>query len=83
MVRAINDQRENPAYLPGLVLAEGLAATESVERALSGADLVVLAIPTQRLRGFVASILVLGSRYSVLDAKSILIGNSYHYHGHC
>jgi glycerol-3-phosphate dehydrogenase (NAD(P)+) len=47
---AINDQRENPEYLPGVELPPRVSATHDVEKALHGADVVVLATPSQTLR---------------------------------
>ena len=47
---AINEQRENPEYLPGVQLPPTVSATHDVEKALHGADLVVLATPSQSLR---------------------------------
>jgi glycerol-3-phosphate dehydrogenase (NAD(P)+) len=47
---AITDQRENPEYLPGVELPPQVSATHDVEKALHGADLVVLATPSQSLR---------------------------------
>lgn len=47
---AINATHENPDYQPGVRLPERISATHDVERALSGADLVVLATPSQGLR---------------------------------
>lgn len=47
---AINDQRENPDYLPGIQLPPAVAATSDVEKALHGADVVVLSVPSQSLR---------------------------------
>ncbi|MGA8845885.1 MAG: NAD(P)H-dependent glycerol-3-phosphate dehydrogenase [Nocardioides sp.] len=46
----INSERENTDYLPGIQLPESVSATYDVERALSGADVVVLATPSQTLR---------------------------------
>jgi glycerol-3-phosphate dehydrogenase (NAD(P)+) len=48
---AINGQRENPDYLPGIELPGAVDATHDVEKALHGADVVVLATPSQSLRG--------------------------------
>ena len=50
LARAINDCRENSAYLPGITLTDALRATADAEEALDGADLVVLAVPAQSLR---------------------------------
>lgn len=50
IVEAIDKEHENPDYLPGIPLPESLRATTDPERALDGADFVVLAIPSQTLR---------------------------------
>ncbi|HJR37689.1 MAG TPA: NAD(P)H-dependent glycerol-3-phosphate dehydrogenase [Nocardioidaceae bacterium] len=47
---AINENRENPEYLPGIELPETIAATHDPEQALHGAEFVVLAVPSQTLR---------------------------------
>jgi glycerol-3-phosphate dehydrogenase (NAD(P)+) len=47
---AVLDTHENPDYLPGVVLPAGLRATADPAAALAGADLVVLAVPSQSLR---------------------------------
>jgi glycerol-3-phosphate dehydrogenase (NAD(P)+) len=47
---SINDERENPDYLPGIQLPPAVGATADVEKALHGADVVVLATPSQTLR---------------------------------
>ncbi|HET6699012.1 MAG TPA: NAD(P)H-dependent glycerol-3-phosphate dehydrogenase [Nocardioidaceae bacterium] len=46
----INERHENPEYLPGIELPEQLVATHDPERALDGAEYVVLAVPSQTLR---------------------------------
>ena len=48
---AINEQRENPEYLPGVELPPAVSATHDVEKAAHDADIVVLATPSQTLRG--------------------------------
>jgi len=50
MCTAINDRRENTEYLPGIELPEAISATHDPERALSRAEVVVLAVPSQTLR---------------------------------
>jgi len=50
LASAINETRENPDYLPGVELPPQVSATSDVEKALHGADLVVLATPSQSLR---------------------------------
>jgi len=47
---AVNQQRENTDYLPGVELPPAIQATHDVEKALHGADVVVLATPSQSLR---------------------------------
>jgi glycerol-3-phosphate dehydrogenase (NAD(P)+) len=47
---AINDRRENVEYLPGVELPAQVSATHDVEKAAHGADVVVLATPSQSLR---------------------------------
>ncbi|KAA1426321.1 NAD(P)H-dependent glycerol-3-phosphate dehydrogenase [Nocardioides antri] len=47
---SINERRENSDYLPGLELPRSVSATHDPERALAGADVVVLAVPSQSLR---------------------------------
>jgi glycerol-3-phosphate dehydrogenase (NAD(P)+) len=48
---AINDERQNEEYLPGIQLPPTVGATSDVEKALHGADVVVLSMPSQSLRG--------------------------------
>ncbi|HEU5035763.1 MAG TPA: NAD(P)H-dependent glycerol-3-phosphate dehydrogenase [Nocardioides sp.] len=50
VAEAINDRRENGEYLPGIELPPQISATHDVEKAAHGADLVVLATPSQSLR---------------------------------
>jgi glycerol-3-phosphate dehydrogenase (NAD(P)+) len=47
---------ENKRFLPGFPLPEGLAITADAAEATSGADLVVIAVPTRHLRGVLARI---------------------------
>ena len=46
----ITSTHENPAYLPGVALPERLVATHDASRALEGAEVVVVAVPSQLLR---------------------------------
>ncbi|MGB0100673.1 MAG: NAD(P)H-dependent glycerol-3-phosphate dehydrogenase [Nocardioides sp.] len=83
---AINERRENPEYLPGVELPPQVSATHDVEKALHGADLVVLATPSQTLRQnltqwapFIESDAVLislmkGVELGTLDRMSQVIG---------
>jgi glycerol-3-phosphate dehydrogenase (NAD(P)+) len=47
---AINEGRENPDYLPGVKIPEQVVATNDPASALAGAEVVVLAVPSQTLR---------------------------------
>lgn len=47
---AITEQHRNEAYLPGIDLPPALRATHDPQEALSGADQVAFAIPSQTLR---------------------------------
>ncbi|MDH2427605.1 NAD(P)-dependent glycerol-3-phosphate dehydrogenase [Sphaerisporangium sp. TRM90804] len=51
VVEAIDRGHENPEYLPGVRLPENLRATTDAAEAMEGADFVVLAVPSQTLRG--------------------------------
>ncbi|HET6908929.1 MAG TPA: NAD(P)H-dependent glycerol-3-phosphate dehydrogenase [Mycobacteriales bacterium] len=47
---AINTGHRNPDYLPDIELSPGLRATGELEMALEGAEIVVLAVPSQTAR---------------------------------
>ena len=47
---SISDRRENVDYLPGIELPRNVKGTADPEQALSGADIVILAVPSQSLR---------------------------------
>ncbi len=51
---AIRERRHNPDYLPGARLPDPVTATGDAAAALDGADLVVLAVPSQTLRANLA-----------------------------
>jgi glycerol-3-phosphate dehydrogenase (NAD(P)+) len=53
---AITKTHQNPDYLPGIALAPRLRATTDPEEALNGADIVVLAVPSQTLRANLAEL---------------------------
>ena len=50
LAEVINSRHESPDYLPGIALPAALRATADPAEALSGADIVVLAVPAQTLR---------------------------------
>ncbi len=49
-VREIAAERRNSRYLPGIELPAGVTATEDPRAALHGADVVAVAVPSQRAR---------------------------------
>ena len=55
LAQTINATRENPGYLPGILITERIRATSEPAAALDGADLVILAVPAQSLRQNLAS----------------------------
>ncbi|HET8661688.1 MAG TPA: NAD(P)H-dependent glycerol-3-phosphate dehydrogenase, partial [Micromonosporaceae bacterium] len=54
VAKAITERRTNAEYLPDLRLPDLVSATPSAEEALAEAELVVLSIPSQTLRGNLA-----------------------------
>ncbi|MBX9465209.1 MAG: NAD(P)-dependent glycerol-3-phosphate dehydrogenase [Aquamicrobium sp.] len=73
IVASLNQRRENPRYLPDIVLEAGIQATESLDEAIDGADCVLAVVPAQAMRGLLA---LLGDRLRpgvplVLCAKGI------------
>jgi len=50
LCNTINEKRENSDYLPGIELPASISATHDPEEAAAGAELVVLAVPSQTLR---------------------------------
>jgi glycerol-3-phosphate dehydrogenase (NAD(P)+) len=63
-LETIAARHENVRYLPGVPLPEALRAEPDLERALEGAELVVIAVPSQAVRG-VAVRALLGLRAGV------------------
>lgn len=50
LASAINRDRENPDYVPGHRLPDDLEATDDLESAITGADLVIMAVPSHGFR---------------------------------
>ncbi|HTP51168.1 MAG TPA: NAD(P)H-dependent glycerol-3-phosphate dehydrogenase [Anaeromyxobacteraceae bacterium] len=50
VVEAVAGRHQNPRYLPGLELPASLFATTQLAKALEGAELVVLAVPSHAMR---------------------------------
>jgi glycerol-3-phosphate dehydrogenase (NAD(P)+) len=55
VAREIDEEHTNARYLPGVRLPESMAATSDAAAALAGAQAVVLAVPSQRLRDNLAA----------------------------
>ena len=53
VAECVNKRHENPRYLPGFALHPGLRAT--TDPSVLGRDFVVLAVPCQQLRGWLAA----------------------------
>jgi glycerol-3-phosphate dehydrogenase (NAD(P)+) len=75
---SINDRHENPDYLPGIALPESIRATDDAAAALDAAEVVVLAVPAQTLRGNLEAWATLLPQGSVLVSlmKGIELGTS-------
>ncbi len=54
VVSAINDTRQNPAYVPEARFPDNVRATEDLSLALEGAECVVLAVPSHALESVLA-----------------------------
>jgi len=54
LAEEITGRHVNQTYLPGIDLPVGVVATADPARALAGADLVVLALPSQQVRALLA-----------------------------
>jgi glycerol-3-phosphate dehydrogenase (NAD(P)+) len=67
--RALAEARENRAFLPGFELPEGVEPTADLARALAGAELVVVALPSQAVRD------VLGRARDVLPEVPLVLAS--------
>ena len=59
VAETINLFHENPQYLPDVALPEELVATNDIEEALEGADVVVMAVPSHGFRRVMKEIALL------------------------
>ena len=78
LAAAVRDQHENADYLPGIVLPPGLTATSDALEAVSGADFVVLAVPSQSLRDNLTAVVPGLARGTVLVSlvKGVELGTT-------
>jgi glycerol-3-phosphate dehydrogenase (NAD(P)+) len=67
VAEAVRDRHENPDYLPGIALPDGLTATADAAEAVDGAEFVVLAVPSQSLRHNLTAVV------PVLSADALLV----------
>lgn len=56
VLHAINQDNENPRYLPGVVLPASLSATGQLSEALTGADAVLMVVPSGAVRKIAANV---------------------------
>lgn len=56
LAEAIHTKHENPDYLPDIVLSARMRATADLEEAVSGAGVVVMAVPSQGFREVVRDV---------------------------
>lgn len=70
IVEAINYQRENPVYLPGIPLHENLICTDNIFEAVKKARFIVNVVPTQFIRG------VFTQLKNNLNGESIIVSAS-------
>ena len=56
VVEAMNAGRSNPLFLPGVAIESGIEASSDLGATVDGADLVLLATPSQHLRGVAAQL---------------------------
>jgi glycerol-3-phosphate dehydrogenase (NAD(P)+) len=78
LVESVNRDHHNPGYLPDLALPHRVSATTDPAQALAGADLVVLAVPSQALRESLARWRALIPRRAVLVSlmKGVELGTT-------
>jgi glycerol-3-phosphate dehydrogenase (NAD(P)+) len=50
VVAAVNERHENTVFLPGVALPPTLRATDALDEALDGAEVVVMGVPAQHFR---------------------------------
>lgn len=78
LAEAVNAGQENRDYLPGVALPDGLRATADHVEALDGAEVVVLAVPSQVLRANLATWTASVPRHAVLVSlmKGVELGTA-------
>ena len=74
VVSAINETRENPVFLPGIPLPDGITATTSLAD-MATCDIILVVVPAQHLRAVLASAAIPAITPLVLCAKGIEAGS--------
>jgi glycerol-3-phosphate dehydrogenase (NAD(P)+) len=74
VAHTIRTQRRNPYYLPQALLPDTVTATSDASAALTGADLVVMAVPSQTLRGNLSAWLATGAMEPDATLVSLMKG---------
>ncbi|TWI71596.1 glycerol 3-phosphate dehydrogenase (NAD(P)+) [Desulfobotulus alkaliphilus] len=74
----IREYRENRTYLPGIMLPENLVATQDMEEALKGKDLVLFVVPSHVMRETARRAAAMISEKSILVTASKGIENVTH-----
>jgi glycerol-3-phosphate dehydrogenase (NAD(P)+) len=72
--RILRERRENIVYLPGVPIPPAIDLTTDVNQALSGADLLIVAIPTVYMRQTLERIATAASRVTSVPAVSLAKG---------
>ena len=67
-IKLLKEKKENVKFLPGIKIPESIFITSSLDEALDKATLVILAVPSQHMRGAAA-------RLKVYDLKNVLFVN--------
>jgi glycerol-3-phosphate dehydrogenase (NAD(P)+) len=70
LAHAIETQHENPVYLPGIALPATLHATASLEDACTGADVIVIGVPSHGFRQ------VLGDAKAAIGTRAVVVSLS-------
>ncbi len=70
LAEAVRTRRENAAYLPGVLLPEGLGAETDLLAAAEGRDVIVLAVPSPYLMGVVRKLL---PAPSLIEGESLVV----------
>ena len=65
--REMSKKRQNPKFFPGIKIPKGIVITSNLDKVLSGAEVVVLAVPSQFMRG------VLGKLKGTDLSRAILV----------